>query len=141
MECDAYEAYVGVSPDGSPKKPPPGYQGEYEKRNEKNKLKAIQEAGDRADEDLDGSELDENKTPWDVILNFLTSEAIEMTAKVKQLFTLSDKDNDGGVDIAELMQGLKEIGLVLTEAQAKAFHEDVSLGLRMLFVVTAAMTP
>ena len=65
-----------------------------------------------------------SKTPWDVILNFLTSKPLETTAKVKQLFTLSDKNNDGGIDIEELMQGMSEIGLELTEAQAKAFHYD-----------------
>lgn len=43
---------------------------------------------------------------------------------MKQLFSASDKNNDGGVDIAELMIGMAEIGLGLTEAQTKAFHRD-----------------
>ena len=30
----------------------------------------------------DGSENDQSKTPWDVILNFLTSKPLETTAKV-----------------------------------------------------------
>ena len=32
----------------------------------------------------DGSADDQNKTPWDVILNFLTSKPLETTAKVKR---------------------------------------------------------
>ena len=72
----------------------------------------------------DGSAEDLSKTPWDVILDFLTSKPLETTSKVKQLFEASDKNNDGGVDIEELMLGMSDIGLELTEAQVVAFHRD-----------------
>ena len=62
---------------------------------------------------------------WDKLTFYLRSQPIEATLKVKKLFTEADEDGDGSLDIAELMTGLTNIGLVMNKAELTAFHHDV----------------
>ena len=62
---------------------------------------------------------------WDKLTFYLRSQPIEATIKVKKLFTEADADGDGSLDIAELMTGLTNIGVVMNKAELTAFHHDV----------------
>jgi Ca2+-binding EF-hand superfamily protein len=61
---------------------------------------------------------------WGRVLKFLTSQSIEVTKKLKDMFAAADTDNNGSLDISELMEGMSSLGVVMSAPQARALHKS-----------------
>ena len=64
------------------------------------------------------------KTPWPKILGWFREKRWRAVA-LKQMFTDLDADNSGDVDLQELVGGMKEMGLNLSDDEFLAFFHDL----------------